>query len=110
MMALGHARILDMPISRHILGESKTISDYMPTIFEFNYINIKIPDIDAWAVGDTPLEDLALYTDGQKIYEGTGAGLFCPSQMIKHSYKLHGNSGEDSCYQESDRNGKKTME
>lgn len=87
-----HARILDIQIIRNILGEGNTISDYMSTIYDSNYIDVKIPDRDAWAGGEPPLEALAIYTDqGSKMAEGTSAGVFCPNPFIKYSYTLNDN-------------------
>lgn len=73
-LRFGQARILDIPIS-----------DYMPTIFDFNSI-----DRDILAGGEPPLDGLIFYT-GSKMDESTGAGVFCPNPILKHSYKLNGN-------------------
>lgn len=82
----------------------------MPTISDFNYIVIKIPDKDNWAVGDTPLDGLALHTDCYKMDESTGTGVFCPHPIIKRSYKFNENSSGGSCNQEGSRNGKRTLQ
>lgn len=42
-----HARILDIPKGRNILGEVNTIRYYMSTFFDSNYIDVMIPDSDA---------------------------------------------------------------
>lgn len=65
-----------LPNLRNILGEGNRISD--STIFDFNYIGVTIPNGDAWAGGEDPLDGLTIYTDGFKMSKGTDADGFCP--------------------------------
>lgn len=52
---------------------------------EFNYTDLTIPDRDAWPGGESSLEGLSIYINGSKIDEGTGADVFSPNPIIKHS-------------------------
>lgn len=36
----------------------------MSVLFDFNFIEVTIPDRDAWAAGGPPVDRLAIYTDG----------------------------------------------
>lgn len=43
----GHTQILEIPIGRNILSTGNGNSDYMSTFFEFNNIDVTIPDSNA---------------------------------------------------------------
>lgn len=53
--------------------------------FDFNYFNAAIPERDACAEGKSPLDILDIYTDGPKMDEGTGAGVFYHNLIIRCS-------------------------
>lgn len=60
----------------------------MSIIFDFNYINVRIPNRHACDGGEPPLGGRVIYTDGSKMDEGIGAGVLFPNSMIKHNCSM----------------------
>ena len=85
----GHASILNItPIYDLSRGDSH-ISDYIPPHRVFNDIKVEFPSRESWTNGSLPLPGLSIFTDGSKMEEGTGAGVYCRELGIRNSYKLN---------------------
>ncbi|XP_073821589.1 uncharacterized protein [Musca autumnalis] len=76
----GHANIISPFTELLEFSGLNQISDYIPTVLNFNPINVTIPS--------PPLGGLAIYTDGSKMEDGTGAGVYCENPPIKQPFKL----------------------
>lgn len=84
----GHASILFDLIER--FGEMEMPSDHMETTFQFDKgFDTVIPDRLEWESGYSPIRgDITVFTDGSKMNEGTGAGIYCEELELNISIPL----------------------
>ena len=86
--SMGHAGILVDLISK--FREIEMPSDHMDAVFRFDKnFETNVPNRSEWDNGRLPLAgDLAVFTDGSKMDEGTGAGIYCEEMGLKVSIPL----------------------
>lgn len=49
---------------------------------------VVVPSLNDWAVGKVKFSKLNIFTDGSKMTEGTGCGVFCNELELEKSYRL----------------------
>ncbi|XP_073837756.1 uncharacterized protein [Musca autumnalis] len=85
----GHGCILNE--SGINVNQRGKLSDYISPVLRFDDIDVVIPSRDDWNRSNTPLDGLAFYTDGSKMEEGTGAGVYCEMLSLEYTYRLDSN-------------------
>ena len=65
------------------------ITDYLtPYNVMEEELNTTFPSLDDWLTGNVKFSELNFYTDGSKIYDGTGCGVFCSELNLETFYRL----------------------
>ena len=86
--SMGHAGILVDLINK--FSEIDMPSDHMEAVFSFEKgFSTIFPDRLEWSNNRTPIDgDIRVFTDGSKMEEGTGAGIYCEELNFNVSIPL----------------------
>ncbi|XP_073821296.1 uncharacterized protein [Musca autumnalis] len=82
----GHAAILNRT---NVPTSKEHLSDYISPQMNFEQIVVHIPNREAWTHNTPPLDGIEVYTDGSKMENGTGAGVYSDILNLQLSFKLN---------------------